>query len=188
MYGQHDVLSRPCRVLWAGWQSTTYDLQRAGWALSAAEQYDDRRVTLAMCHEQTGTRMISESADFDYFQRGMGREPEMMPTFVVGNVVAAHGGRVLIQRMDSLTIDSFRAIDAKPMRVMQEDMDDMAIFATPATKGIIVDPNDIDALMQRISVLNQPDLAAIRARNLARERRAVGDKLQLHCQILTMVA
>ena len=186
-YGQHDVLSRPCRVLWAGWQSTTYDLQRAGWALSAAEQWDDRRVTLAMTHERTGTRMISKSADFDYFGRSMGREPEM-PTFIVGNVVAAHGGRVLIERMDTLTIESFRSIDAKPMRIVREDMDDLGIFATPATKGLILDPNDVDALMTQVGKLNQIQLAEVREHNRQRERRAVGDALKLHCQILTLAA
>jgi hypothetical protein len=91
-------------------------------------------------------------------------------------------------------LSQFSPIDAMPQFTMQErkSVDDFGIFATPLarTEEIIVEPETVMQLLEKIKAMQSPEQAAIRERNRSRERR-MGEPIQrqqFHAQILSIAA
>lgn len=190
-------LSPPCRVLFAGWETTTTKLQQAGWQLAAEQVMYDHRVRIAMRHAPSGLYMVSESVDYGFAPRytdrfqSFGTDPWAAPTFVVRHV----GSNITVQIVDNLA--NFSPIDAAPQLVCAEvkGIEKFNLFATPLTRTeeIIVEPETVSELMEKIRALQAPELAAIRQRNRMREGRSEGSRApiaqqQFHAQILSIAA
>jgi hypothetical protein len=184
------MLSRPCRVLFDGWETTTAKLQSCGWRLAAEQQFYDGRMRLAMHHDASGLYMVSEVVEYDF----MRMDPRSVhanfgtPTFVVRQVV----GREVNFHVTELP--TFMAIDARPQFVERQvrRIEDLGFFATPLveTEELIVEPATVQGLLDQIRTLQSPELAAIRARNKRREgeeaRNFTGRKY--HAQIVSLAA
>lgn len=101
--------------------------------------------------------------------------------------------RVTVQVVGDFS--DFRPIDAAPQFVTTErkDLEDFNIFATPLvrTEEIIVEPKTVESLLAEIKKLQDPEQAAIRARQRMRENRE-GMRLdaiprqRFHAQILSV--
>ena len=186
--------SRPCKVIFAGWESTTSRLQSAGWQLAMEHSWHHDRVRLAMQYRDGGMQMIAEA---DYHMISMhvdaarhcygGDLRDGLPVFVVRHVANAIHVRVV--DMDSF---SFSPIDARmQMRTMDREirpMDEFEIFATPLVKAqeIIVDPNSVAELMDQIKQLQAPELAMIRERQRRTERGEPIQQTRYHAQIISL--
>lgn len=179
------VLSRPCRVHFAGFETTTTRLQQAGWELSVYE--DLRRLTmqLAMRFEPARLYMMSESVDFNYFS-SRGECPEFFVRKVVGSEIVLH----------TTEVPRFHAIDAMPTFVNSErrSIEDFSFFATPLvrTEQIIVEPETVSDLLAKIKAMQAPELAAIRERNRRRDAghvdHGVIEQQKFHAQIVSLAA
>jgi hypothetical protein len=190
-------LSPPCRVLFAGWETTTARLQNAGWSLAAEQLLHDRTLRLAMRHEPSGLYMVSDSTDYAfgprYTQYGFNQlhMNEQTPTFVVRYV----GSKITVRVMDNF--DAFRPIDAAPQftTIEERGIEQFNLFATPLTRTeeIIVEPETVNDLMEKIRALQAPELAQIRQRNRMRDARSEGSSAPIaqqkfHAQILSIAA
>lgn len=184
------VLSPPCKVFFAGWESTTTRLQQLGWSLSAAQDVYSRRLRLAMRFEPCKLYMMSEATEYDFF-RGYGPGHSYghsrLPEFHVRDCAS----NFHIQMMDDLSL--FRPIDATPQFISTErqSIEDFNLFATPLvrTQEIIVEPETVSSLMEQIKKLQVTDLEAIRKRRSRQEgSSAPMPAHQFHAQILSLAA
>lgn len=177
------VVSRPHRVIFAGFESTTTRLQQAGWRIAAEQSFHESSVQLMLSHQAAGLYMVAESARFDFMADW--REREQL-TFVI---------RRIARSLESVRCDAdfskFGAVDAMPqMRIETHRIEDFAIFAAPLvrTEEIIVEPQSVAECLAMIHKLQAPQLAEIRKRNAARERNEAVNQTRFHAQILSLAA
>lgn len=182
------ILSRPCRVIFAGWESTTTRLQQAGWSLSAEQSFEHNTIRLAMRYAPARLYMLAESQDFDFYRAAglSGFDRGGAPTFHI----RCAGSDIVVQTMES-SFD-FLPIDAAPQYVetTRKSIEDFGIFATPLarTEEIIVEPETVMGLLEKIKKLQAPELAAIRECNRMRDRTEPMRRQQFHAQILSLAA
>lgn len=85
---------------------------------------------------------------------------------------------------------SYRRADMEPELVRFRDvpLTETNLFRpwSPAAEEIIIKPESVAELMDRIKQLNEPELAAIRQRNRAREHAA--PKEIIHAQVIALAA
>lgn len=184
-FDAYRVLSRPCEVHFEGFASTTARLQQAGWEISAEQLVEFDSVRLALRHQGLGLRALTGRVDFDYFDRTPGVKP---PAFQIQRMAS---------RMDVLLHDNptrFAPIDAMPQMVRFDprSIDDFNIFAVPLarTEELIVEPETVMGLLERIRAMQSPEQAAIRARNRQRDAREpeARQRQVFHAQILSLAA
>lgn len=148
------LLSRPLGIHWAGWETTTYRLQQAGWQLSADQDVYERRIRIAMKHEGMALYGMSRWTEFDYER--FAYEPRDYPMIVM----QAMGREVFIQEHGRVELN-FQAIDAKPCFVADRKvtrLEDLAHFAAPLVRSreIIIPEENVDELLEKILKLQQP--------------------------------
>lgn len=182
-------LSRPCEVHFAGFVSDTYRLQQEGWQLSMEQDIRMRSIRLAMRLDAARLYMVSNACTYEYMS-DYGRD--RLPVFHVQHCAS----NVTVQLMESQFL--FKPIDATPQytEVRRRSIEDFGIFAAPAarTEEIIVEPETVASLLDKIKSMQSPELAAIRERN----RRRAADPgsmdhgamqgTRFHAQIVTLAA
>jgi len=180
------VLSLPHRIWFAGWHSTLPALQQAGWELSAEQDFNWLSVRIAMRHRDFGLHAVTEKVDCRFFDRHeYGRTFDFRVVFMANDLK--------IQIMND-NFSAFSPIDAMPQFLNTEikSIEDFGIFATPLarTEEIIVEPETVMSMLEKIKSMQSPEQAAIRERNRSRERRQ-GEPIQrqqFHAQILSIAA
>jgi hypothetical protein len=147
------ILSRPLEIHWAGWETTTYRLQQAGWQLSADQDVYNDRLRLAMKHEGMALYGMSGWSRFEYEARI--RDPREFPVIVM----QAMGREVWVQEHGRVELN-FQAIDAKPCFTERKitKLEDLAHFAAPLVRSreIIIPEENVDELLEKILKLQQP--------------------------------
>lgn len=181
------VLSLPHRVHFCGWVATLPALQQAGWELSAEQDFARYGIRIAMRHRDFQLRAITETVQYNFFDRY-----SLMDGRPLDFRICHFASDMHIVTHDSLSM--FRPIDAMPQFRTEErkSIDDFGIFATPLarTEEIIVEPETVMSLLEKIKAMQSPDQAAIRERNKSRERRMDQpiQRQQFHAQILSLAA
>lgn len=182
------VYSHPHRVHFAGWETTTYALQRAGWKLSAMQDPHMGRLQLAMRLESADLYMVSEvlGVNFMHFHHDYLRDREL--DFVVRKVV----GRDIVP-VAGVDFSRYQPIDAEPVYEMRrpKSIKDFNIFAVPLarTEQIIVEPQSVQECLDLIRKMQAPELAEIRERNRRRDAMQEPAPQQVfHAQILSLAA
>lgn len=183
------LLSRPCDVYFAGFRSDTHRLQQAGWQLSAEQDIRMRAIRLAMRHEGAQLYAMTSAVPYDFFEDA-NHYGHRLPEFQVQHV----SSRMTVQLMESQF--NFRPIDATPQytEIKRRDIEDFGIFAVPLarTEEIIVAPETVADLLDKIKRMQAPELTAIRERNRRRhEPGTVADAMPettFHAQIVSLRA
>jgi hypothetical protein len=187
---QQRILSRPLRLLWAGWETNTLRLQQAGWQLSAEQDFYQNRMRIAMRHQSMNLMAMTPSFDFSYESAAMDQR-RYLESFPI-QVCAAMGSNVSIHeagRVDWM----FKDIDAQPTFTTNKisKLEDLAHFAAPLVRcnEIIIPNESVDELMERILKLQQP----ARTDRIREEMRspaglAVIPKQHFHAQIISLAA
>lgn len=156
------------RVVWAGWESTTLALQQNGWQLSVEEDISRYSIRLALYHPYLRFKAISQHIEFEhmaYFER-QNRE------YVGGNLPIIGLAHVACDLRVSLMENSigFKPIDATPQWLTMEspkDITDFHIFRSlQAQQEIIVEPESIDELMEKILSMQSPKQHELRQKRL----------------------
>ena len=178
------LLSRPCRVIFAGWESTTTQLQQAGWQLSAEQNFNVMTVRIALRFEPARLFMIAEAQPWQFL-----RDSEEVPEFHI-----RHAATDMHIHLTERSFD-FRPFDAAPQiaATQCQSIEDFGIFAPclARTDEIIVEPATVAGLLEQIKSLQAPELAAIRERNRQAERRGANAPIQqqrFHAQIVSIAA
>lgn len=175
---EHRVLSRPAEVWWSGFRATTLGLQQAGWEIAAEESVYDGRIRLMLRHQQMRLYALTNSAEWNYFSQNMERSP-----LVFQVVQAAPRLEVQVTAEVGAGWANFQQIDALPQFVETKRVsaDDLRIFATPLTRTeeLIVEPQDVAAMLEQIRKMQAPEQARIRAKERLQQSRE-GTPIEIH--------
>lgn len=190
------VASRPHPVFWAGFKSNTWALQQAGWEFSMQQDPAYDRIGMVMRNRQFGMRAGSVGISYYNLENGI-RDPNNLQPFQVNWMTNADiGYRVMEQVNISPYIEEYRPVDARPQVVAVRDFDDLNIFAgapLARTQEIIIDPDDVSAMMDRILELQRPGREA-HYKEMVREASRAGNipqavpRQNFHAQILSFAA
>lgn len=185
------LLSRPLRLQWAGWETTTQRLQQQGWQLSAEQDFYGNRMRIAMKHD--GMNLLAMTPSFDFHYEAAARDYRYLQE-LPAHVVCAMGRDVRIHEAGRIDW-CFKEIDAQPTFTTNKitRLEDLAHFAAPLVRcnEVIIPEESVPELMDRILKLQQP----ARTERIREEMRhpeglqldAV-PKQKFHAQIISLAA
>lgn len=176
---------QPFKCRWSAFESDAYSLQRDGWEfvqeLSPYHHNPLRdEVTVIAKHKPSGVTMWGRAhaciADYGH---SIGGEIEFTGMRQDAKVeLRVYGQLPKFQRVDMAP--SHEPITRRTLHIE-------GIFKPAAEREIIVAPDEVADLLERITKLQQPELLAIRERNRAREARDRAPEL-FHATILSIAA
>lgn len=185
--GDRVRVSDPYGVWFAGWRSTTRALQQAGWQLSVEYTDYSYDIRLLMRHPELRLYGICERANPERFMRDWTHQMprgEDYPEFVVRRMGSESNWVI----HESIDVGACVPVDARPQVLEMKSItwDRLPIFASiavPESKEIIVDPQDVQALLDQILKVQAPKQAELR------EAARKNDKArQVHAQLLSIAA
>lgn len=190
MLPDRHILSRPHPVLWAGFRSDTRTLQQAGWEFSASQQYENDNVGLVMRHGVMGIHAVTDTVPNIMYDR----HPQDIQQFQI-NYLTDRGIRYRHFQMPPW-LPTCKPVDMIPQLVEVKSLEDMQLFAgcLARTQEIIVDPDDVSAMMERILTLQKPGAQEYYAEQLRKMQepgqivKDVRPQQQVHAQIISLVA
>ena len=166
------VLSPMVNVIFNGFKSDTYTLQRSGWNIAAHEEPYDRRLRIIIENAMLGLTGVSNYSEFDYMRaRQYGSND--LPTIVIDRVAP----KIMVMNLIEYQTN-FKVIDARPTWVNAETtrIEDLHIFNTnlPSKEidELIVEPQDVASLLEQIHKIQSKDQTVIRENMRRRERLA----------------
>lgn len=176
---------RPIEVFFKGFRSDTYALQRAGWNIAmeagsfADLQFRYGGFSFAFHHPALRLGMLGKA---ELKNRITG-----MPEFIEIVNVAMKGTSMMIVSNPL----ELRPIDATPTyagdTLERRDLFDMPFFQTlhvPQAEPLILEPETVAGLLEKIRQMQAPEQAAIRARNTSRQNAAN----RIHAHIMSAAA
>ena len=201
------LVSQPHRIYWAGLESTLPTMQQAGWEFAVHEDFASFRVFLVGRHRDMHTQLVTAPVDFHYAAMSM-RDPmygrfdrEYAGDFDRRDILKFHvvriAHRLQVETVGMSELPKFSTIDAQPQFVSRSfhSIDDLSIFAAPLvrTEELIVEPDQVSAILEKLRQAQVPEQTAIRARQRQRESREgleLGAEPQtcFHAQILSIAA
>jgi hypothetical protein len=182
------LLSQPHQVVWAGWETNTWQLQQNGWQLSAEQSFELGRARILMKHPEMRIYAMSDAMSYDFFRQRDGAPVVFVCRHFVTEMVIN----------DTFDLRMFGPIDARPQVVerhmLTEAEDRFKLFAPVLTRTeeIIVEPKTVQECLEHIRKLQAPELAAVRERNRTRDYRGStidsAPRQIVHAQILSLAA
>lgn len=213
------VKSLPIKVRFAGFESDTLRLAQAGWDLSMVQNMDQRQgrpmMQLAMNYDVSGGayRAISSPLTMDYGflqqyahatsgQVAHHSAMEMLSQIGFDIIFIGEGNRgmfrVMPMRSTGVSFASqFSMIDPVPQETIREEhLSDFKFFkvaSAPKVKDLIVAPEDVSALLEKIHEAHRPLMDKIRKRERSREnedwmRGGFRPAQEVQAQIITLGA
>lgn len=190
MIPDRHILSRPHPVLWAGFRSDTRTLQQAGWEFSASQRYESDSIGLIMRHGVLGIHAVTNTVPHVMYDL----HPQALQQFHI-NYLTDRG--IQYRTFDAPSwLPSCEPVDMQTQMVEVKSLEDMNLFAgcLARTNEIIVDPDDVSAMMDRILDLQKPGAQAHYEQVLRDSReegsimRGAGPRQQFHAQVISLVA
>lgn len=183
--GDPRLLSRPLKIYWAGWETTTYELQKCGWSLSAHQDVRGNRLQLAFRQGSLKIEGITSVIPFKY-ERALDLRDRGYVDSLVLTVDRMLGEQVMLRTVGDISA-LWSPIDAEPRyteeRIMR--LEDLAHFAGPLirTNEIIVPEESVPKLLERILELQQPARIERIREELRGEKRP---EQKFHAQIISL--
>lgn len=186
------------RVRFEGWESDTYILGQCGWSVGLTEDPRDRDLIVLLRH--SGLRLAAQGILRDWRRLkemmvyGL-RTPNSMPSSLPPIEIQSMGTiDNLIVRGSIEPYRSMKWVDTEPMYsqidLQEFRFSDIPLFAekgtTPAQE-LIIEPQDVQMVLDHILRAQAPGMKDIRARNAKRERDQPEQK-QVHAQIISLNA
>ena len=190
MIPDRHILSRPHPVLWAGFRSDTATLQQAGWEFSASQQFETDSVGLVMRHGVMGIHAVTNAVPNMMYDL----HPQALQQFHI-NYLTDRG--IQYRTFDAPQwLPSCEPVDMHPQMVEVKSIEDMHLFAgcMARTNEIIVEPDDVAALMERILAIQKPGAQEHYEKVLHEGRteggvvRGAGPRQAFHAQVVSLVA
>lgn len=152
------ILSRPLRVHWAGWETTTFQLQKCGWKLSAYQDIQGSRIQMAFKHSGLAIEGITAVLPYQY-ERALDMRERGYIDNIVLDIQRMLGETVMIHQAGDISA-VWSPIDAEPRYTEARitKLEDLAHFAGPLirTNEIIIPEESVPDLLERILKLQQP--------------------------------
>lgn len=192
-YGDPLLLSPPIPVEWAGFTSDTRMMQRCGWEFAVERNTYGFSIHILARHRILGLMMNASIRDDDL------RNSALIYSKPLNDYTGFRGPPMQFREINHESRVSFihmnpedlERVDMNPQyTTIQEhrwngDAIDLFRKWAPQAEELIVDPNDVTALFERIKKLQTPQLAEIRERNRKRDAREQRSE-QVVAQIVTL--
>ena len=202
------IQNAPISVRLAGWQSDTYTLQQHGWQISASQRMDIMALQIALRlpgDRGQDTYCVSNMVDMQYWRSGQDRL-EMLKHLEIN---IPYSGANVALRVDQpgrtyrmvgdlrAHAETFYPVDATPHYVdLDKDhkLEDMVVFRPLPKDELIVAPDTVPGLMDKILALQDPKMKELLQEQRKREARngardgADAPKLQNHCSIISIAS
>lgn len=188
------VQSQPHPICWAGFKSDTYTLQQHGWEFEAYQNMAAHRFALAFRNQRLGMKGITNEVDYQVAYAGVHKPGAYLPFYIDWMTTYDVQFRQ-IQEPDWARETT--PVDMKPMVIQEiKSFEDTFLFAGAPlvrTNEIIIDPNDVGNMMDRILELQDPDkkehfLEAAKAARVQGSVARAGPRQNFHAQILSIAA
>lgn len=169
----------PCRVLFEGFESDTFQLGRRGWEIALEQDNYDMKMRMILRHK-SGLYGMAESLErfsaqewhYRYYTNGrLNRDYEGLPTFVVSQV----SNRMIVRHYGaSSPFEGFSMVETDPEHMMVSDIElsSLPLFKAkgqPAAEDLIVDPATVSEMLEQIRQRQSPIQKEIRERARRRE-------------------
>jgi len=159
-----------CKVIWAGWETDTLALQKAGWQLAMEQDQMRDSLQLIMKHEPYKLYALSDSISYNFFRHN--DVPYCTDVVFVVKWMASR-----FEVLYHADMGNYKAVNAIPMieDVHRKDIEDFNIF-TPLvnTKEILIEPKDVNECLERILKFQSPKQQEIRDKRRMAMRRVEG--------------
>lgn len=191
VFHERNILSRPHPVHWAGFRSDTRTLQDAGWEFSAEQRVETDSVGLVMRHGAYGIHAVTCTVPNMMYDL----HPQALQQFHI-QYLTDRGIQFQTYQMPDW-VASCKPVDMMPQMVEVKSIEDMNMFAgvMVRNKEIIVEPEDVSTLMDRILELQKPEAKAHYERVLREQQKGhalvrdgAGPRQQFHAQVISLVA
>lgn len=175
-----------CKVEFAGFESTTYELQRCGWEISA-EQDLHHGLRLALSHRASGLQALTSSVPMYEISRELQANGHAIIKSHVFRVITV-GTDLRFQVIPMARTVSFSPIDCVPSfqeyKSSESRFHDLIPFRTvnPDAEQIIVAPDSVPKILDLLLKCQAPAQARLRANERVRASRDIA------AQIVTAVA
>lgn len=190
--GEQRILSRPHPIHFAGWRSDTFTLQQAGWEFSAAQREDMDAVGLAFRHPQLGLKGLTNTIPA-YLYENLNDHHNGAPPL---NVCWMTDAQVQFKHYEvPMWAAQCAPVDMRPQMIDEvKSFDDLVRFAPVSlarTVELVVDPDDVSAMMDRILTLQDPARQE-RYRETVRQGRRAQERpvprQEFHAQIVSLAS
>jgi len=183
------VLKNPIvTFLWGGWNTTSLDLQQAGWQISVNQNVERGFIEFIIKHPAWRIYGVSERVyDFDYHKMNFNN----LSRFDIPIKINHMCSELHIHHMCE-NIMTFQPIDAEPQICRNEikSIEDFKIFQPPLvrTNEIIVEPDQVNKIMKQILKVQSPKQKEIREKlRKQKERNEIRQQENFHAQIISLV-
>ena len=176
LYDDRRILSRPIGIRWAGWETDTQRLQRAGWRLAVEADVMHERYWLMMNHEQMRMTAMTDERRLDYAMTQMRNvfDQQMLPIFEVRHVAPTFE---IVRVQEYGEWPDFQQIDAEPRMATNEvkRIEDMNIFrlALDHAEEVVIDQADM-TVIEHLQAIK--DLQSDKQRELREKARRQRDR------------
>jgi len=185
-WNNSEILSQPLRLRWMGWESNTYELQNNGWELSANQDIQNNKMTIAIRHKELKVRGLSDYIDFDFF-----RQNSYYDTSTTDQRYPIFGCRLasdlIIQIHDNTHAYDFNPIDARPMyqKIESKSLDNIAHFRTleKTDNEIYLEPASMNDILNMALARQAPRQEQIRKQMVRRNELEVMRNSQLKANL-----
>jgi hypothetical protein len=185
-----------CPIYFAGWETTTVALGQQGWKLSLEDDIYRDEKKLLLFHPKSNLKMLAISrgyyrymeqdrfndARFDHRFRDEYEQRWNGPDFTVvqasNDILFRVTHEVLMPRFNHWADTRPTMVDYHEMKLSEIPLFTALEKPPPATQELIVEPQDVYSLLERIRSMQAPGQAEIRRRNPALTP-------QYHASILT---
>lgn len=163
-------LNQPIRLLWAGWETDTLQLGRAGWQISAEQDVQYNRMRIAINHPEAKVQGISTVEEFLFRDMMEGRCRPMLPVQLRFEIMSH---QIYVNSMRDREV-SFQAVDFRPQMMEQEikSLSDFAHFSTIAEEAkheIYLHEANIDQILEMALQRQAPEQERIRQEMLRQQ-------------------
>ena len=186
------VISQAHPVCWAGFQSDTRTLQQNGWEFSAHQDMADHSFGLMLRHQALGIHAATNLIHYGHMEM---KHRDARLAFYIQWLTDKSINFQHVQPPQ--WVDECSPVDMQPQVIHEmKNIDDLNLFAGVSlarTKQLIVDPDDVSAMMARILEVQDPARQE-RFKKMAAEARQEGSpnkaspRQTFHAQIVSIAA
>ena len=187
----------PIKVRMAGWESDTQILQLEGWQISAEQDVRYMSLRIAIHHPVLKLSSISDHLDVDYMRTGHDRM-EMLQRLVL-NMQMVSSRLIVRHQIHTTPMSQFLPVDCAPTGAQlfsnttaetETNIENFYIFKPIPKEGLIVRPDSVPELMDKILALQDPKMKELISKQRERESRQQFDsppvKINNHCNIISI--
>lgn len=189
------IINPIIKLNWLGWHTDTLTLQNNNWIIAIEKDVRYQSIRFIIKHKEfriSGFSAMIKYSEFNEISAGVYLRDIMIPI----QYLATNELRIYVTNFDP---SRFQVIDAEPQMIdtidyIDYDLNGLDIFRSisesslEATKEILVEPENVDRLLDKILEMQSPQQKEIRQRYLKDKKIVNYQAKQVYAQIMSIAA